>query len=246
MKMTGIDSGGISPPETAVVTLSESKGDKIQDFIVLIDSRRLERECFVRSIELLHPRLIVLGFSSAEDFSDYMASSGSPRANAVLLSVDSRNLSHSGVGEELEQLLNRENASPVVVLAPSDNLDQMIAALEAGASGYIPAGVGIDGIIEATKLAASGGVFLKLESLSKLRQSIGQTIASSPELLNLTGRQVAVGEALRRGKANKMIAYELSMCESTVKVHVRNIMRKLNATNRTEAAFKLNAILPPK
>jgi hypothetical protein len=44
--------------------------------------------------------------------------------------------------------------------------------------------------------------------------------------------------SLREGKANKIIAYELNMCESTVKVHVRNIMKKLKARNRTEVAFK--------
>ena len=64
------------------------------------------------------------------------------------------------------------------------------------------------------------------------------------ELQDLTSRQAAVAEALRRGKANKTIAYELNMCESTVKVHIRSIMRKLQAKNRTEAAFKLNAVLP--
>ena len=47
-------------------------------------------------------------------------------------------------------------------------------------------------------------------------------------------------EALRRGKANKIIAYELNLRESTVKVHVRNIMKKVKATNRTEVVFKLN------
>ncbi len=59
-----------------------------------------------------------------------------------------------------------------------------------------------------------------------------------------TARQAAVIEALRRGKANKIIAYELSMCESTVKVHIRNIMKKLNATNRTEVAYKMDTLFP--
>jgi DNA-binding NarL/FixJ family response regulator len=43
---------------------------------------------------------------------------------------------------------------------------------------------------------------------------------------------------LKQGKANKTIAHELGMSESTVKVHVRNIMRTMGATNRTEAACK--------
>ena len=44
-------------------------------------------------------------------------------------------------------------------------------------------------------------------------------------------------EAIRQGKPNKIVAYELNMCESTVKVHVRAIMKKLKARNRTEVAY---------
>jgi DNA-binding NarL/FixJ family response regulator len=53
----------------------------------------------------------------------------------------------------------------------------------------------------------------------------------------LTCRQLQVVEAIRQGKPNKTIAYELNMCESTVKVHVRAIMKKLKARNRTEVAY---------
>jgi DNA-binding NarL/FixJ family response regulator len=49
---------------------------------------------------------------------------------------------------------------------------------------------------------------------------------------------VAVIRALQQGKPNKVIAYELNMCESTVKVHVRNLMKKLKAKNRTDLAIK--------
>ena len=43
---------------------------------------------------------------------------------------------------------------------------------------------------------------------------------------------------LQRGKANKIIAFDLGMSESTVKVHIRNIMRKMGATNRTQVVYK--------
>ncbi len=59
-----------------------------------------------------------------------------------------------------------------------------------------------------------------------------------------TPRQAEVVQTLRRGKANKIIACELSLRENTVKVHVRNIMEKLKATNRTEVAYKINALFP--
>lgn len=55
-----------------------------------------------------------------------------------------------------------------------------------------------------------------------------------------TDREAQIVHALKVGKSNKIIANDLLMSESTVKVHVRNIMRKLNATNRTEAAYKLH------
>ena len=57
-----------------------------------------------------------------------------------------------------------------------------------------------------------------------------------------TARQGAVIRALCSGKANKIIAYELNMCESTVKVHVRNIMKKLKAKNRTEVAVMFKSL----
>jgi DNA-binding NarL/FixJ family response regulator len=61
----------------------------------------------------------------------------------------------------------------------------------------------------------------------------GQPIEFSP-------RQSQVLEGLRQGKQNKIIAYELGMCESTVKVHLRHIMRKLNARNRTQVVLLTN------
>ncbi|QDA35808.1 response regulator transcription factor (plasmid) [Paracoccus liaowanqingii] len=233
-----------SQKELYVQDVDLAKGNATErDFIALIDDRNLERECFVRSIELLHPRLTVLGFSSAEAFLKMASISNSARAIAVLLNVGSKLLPHPKVDEELNLLLNAPNSAPVVVLGPSDELEHMLTTLEAGAAGYIPANIGIDGIIDATRLAASGGVFLKLESLVKLRGLARVKGNISEVFKELTSRQTAVAEALRRGKANKVIAYELNMCESTVKVHIRSIMRKLRAHNRTEAAFKLNAIL---
>ena len=59
----------------------------------------------------------------------------------------------------------------------------------------------------------------------------------------MTRRELAVIQAIQQGKSNKLIAYQLNMCESTVKVHVRNIMRKLAAKNRTEVAIKAQSML---
>ena len=59
----------------------------------------------------------------------------------------------------------------------------------------------------------------------------------------VTARELAVIRAIQKGKSNKVIAYDLNMCESTVKVHVRRIMKKLNAKNRTDVAIKSQSVL---
>jgi DNA-binding NarL/FixJ family response regulator len=56
----------------------------------------------------------------------------------------------------------------------------------------------------------------------------------------LTMREIEVVHAIRVGKSNKIIAFELGMSEGTVKAHVHNIMRKIGAANRTEVACKLH------
>ena len=61
--------------------------------------------------------------------------------------------------------------------------------------------------------------------------------------LDLTPRELSVIDLLREGKPNKPIARQLDMQENTVKVHVRNILKKLNAANRTHAAFVANRLL---
>jgi len=59
--------------------------------------------------------------------------------------------------------------------------------------------------------------------------------------IEFSRRQQQVLGLLQRGKQNKIIAHELGMCESTVKVHIRHIMRKLNARNRTQVVLLTNS-----
>jgi DNA-binding NarL/FixJ family response regulator len=59
----------------------------------------------------------------------------------------------------------------------------------------------------------------------------------------LTARERKVVQAIQRGKPNKIIAYDLNMCESTVKVHVRNVMKKWKAKNRTDVAIRAQTAL---
>ena len=126
----------------------------------------------------------------------------------------------------------------------------MLQILRSGAKGYIPTSLPMGVGIEALALVRAGGVYGPVSMLlDKVPPPPSRPVEIIPEPEDeeadnqFTPRQLDVIESLRRGKPNKLIAYELNMCEGTVKVHIRNIMRKLKATNRTEVAILANKFL---
>ncbi|WP_189394162.1 response regulator transcription factor, partial [Mesorhizobium sp. M1D.F.Ca.ET.183.01.1.1] len=105
----------------------------------------------------------------------------------------------------------------MVILADNEELTQILTALECGARGYIPTSVGIDVCVEAINLAAAGGIFVPASSVLSMRHLIGSDNRDTQPLSRwCTMRQTEFAQALRRGKANKIIAYELNLRESTV------------------------------
>jgi len=95
--------------------------------------------------------------------------------------------------------------------------------------------------IAAFRLIGAGGTFIPTDALhtATTKTDTGSEFGhpSLPEELELTLRELSVVDLMCEGKPNKVIAGRLNLQESTVKVHVRNILRKLNAANRTQAAF---------
>lgn len=204
----------------------------------LINENKFMRECIHRAFALSGNR--VASFASVEEF----ASSDEPRSEdgVVVLCVGHRSIAEAGVSRDVERLASRDDAPPLAILGDLETYEQITGALEAGAKGYIPASTPLDVMVEALDLVRVGGVFLPSAILNG--SAGGRTAAREEAKHMFTSRQSAVVKALRQGKANKLIAYELNMCESTVKVHVRNIMRKLNAHNRTEVAYRTNGMFP--
>lgn len=217
---------------------STEQKEKAERSLVIIDSRALDRECFARSIAANKPGMEVMAFGSIEEWrrvKDQFAP-----LSAVLLNVGARNMAEQSVEDEIRKLVAEFKSIPVIVLADTDELVQILKALEYGVRGYIPSSVGIRVCVEVIELTLAGGIFVPASSVLAVRQLLQKNSDIARPLAGLfTLRQAEVVEALRRGKANKIIAYELNLRESTVKVHIRNIMKKLKATNRTEVAFKI-------
>ncbi|MGV8988304.1 MAG: LuxR C-terminal-related transcriptional regulator [Cypionkella sp.] len=173
---------------------------------------------------------------------EWRTSVGGSEINQIILNnIGSKALTDEGVKADVRKLVADAKSVPVVILGAADDVDTVIAALECGAVGYIPPCIHFPNIVEAASLALVGGIFLSRKSLFALRDVVPSLGAGGTAVLDqFTTRQLAVAQVLRRGAANKTIAYELKLRESTVKVHVRQIFKKLKATNRTQAAFLLN------
>ncbi|MBV9288444.1 MAG: response regulator transcription factor [Hyphomicrobiales bacterium] len=125
--------------------------------------------------------------------------------------------------------------APVIILSSKDDGDLARTAISHGAKGYIPCTMGFELAVAAVRLVLAGGSYAPMDFGAARGQP--PRVADVP-VGGVTPRELAVVRAIQQGKSNKVIAYELNMCESTVKVHVRNIMKKLSAKNRTEVAMK--------
>lgn len=209
--------------------------------MLIVNSRPLERECLAQALTRHQLGLDVLDYGSVEEWRPVQDQH--PPLAAVVYNLADRKLTETEEANKIVKLVAQLGKVPLVVLADSDNLVQVLKALEIGARGYILTTVDIGICAEAIKLAVVGGIFIPASSAIAVRHLV-ETNSSGPRDLTdmFTLRQAEVVNALRKGKANKIIAYELELRESTVKVHIRNIMKKLNATNRTEVVYKINDI----
>ena len=121
----------------------------------------------------------------------------------------------------------------VVVFTVFDTDERIIAAVEAGAAGYLLKGAPRAELFAAVRTVAGGGSLLApVASSAVLRRVRGEAAAGGP---SLTPREREVLEALARGLGNKQIAAQLAVSERTVKFHVSSLFEKLGAGNRTEA-----------
>ncbi|TCL74551.1 response regulator transcription factor [Rhizobium sp. BK251] len=212
------------------------------DYVALIDRRTLERQCLAQGLSSHNIGMKVFTFGSLEEWQQARERLGTLRA--VLYNAGNGDIAHGSLESEIADMVATFDPAAVIVLSENQELSAVLHAIGLGVRGYIPTSVSIDVCIQAIGLAIAGGKFVPASSVLAMRGLLGVSSTAKPQITSsFTARQSAVAEALRRGKANKVIASELDLCESTVKVHIRNIMKKLGATNRTEVAYKIGDMI---
>lgn len=216
----------------------------LPSIVNLISAPSLERECVTASLRHLFPRAEIRTFDSGAEWEAHVTEQNPNEI--VLYNLGDRSISDYETKEAVRGFIHRAGNRKVIIMAKSEEPSAFFDALECGAASYIPPSVGLEDLIEAMRLSSSKSVVISRKSVEVLRKAMTLQPAAASQKCGLeryfTERQLAVARALQRGAANKTIAYELDLCESTVKVHIRNIMRKLKATNRTQAAYKLNEL----
>jgi DNA-binding NarL/FixJ family response regulator len=209
--------------------------------LLIIDSRSLDGQSLAGCISARKNGMDAVWFSS---MSDWRRKQTPRHFAAILLNIGGKDITDPAVAAEIRSVTFATDV-PTIVMSDSENLVHIVRALELGAKGYIPTSVSLDVCIEAIALSMVGGVFMPANSVLAMRQRLcSEKNVVRPLNDMFTVRQAQVVERLRCGKANKIIAYELNMQESTVKVHIRSIMKKVKATNRTEVAYKLENMFP--
>ncbi len=151
------------------------------------------------------------------------------------------------VQADCARLLSELPEIPAILLSDCINSSHILQTLRGGVRGYIPSVLESSMVMQAIRLVLAGGVFIPPQVLAEEGTPLSLESESEdgprPRACGFTPRQTEVFDLLRQGKSNKLIAYELRMQESTVKVHVRQIMRKLKAINRTHAVFLANSMV---
>jgi DNA-binding NarL/FixJ family response regulator len=222
----------------------EGRAARLSQRVALIDPKPLTRRSIADLLAEAFPECAIVTASTCDELLEI---EGIGRPNLVVFYIRSAGLTNTCVQSALELLRVRFPEAWAVVLSDRDDVDEVNRALTHGVRGYIPTSVGCEIAVAALKLISTGGTFVPAHALRSTAakpddQPEGERQRRS-DGLDLTPRELSVIDLLREGKPNKLIAARLDMQESTVKVHVRSILKKLNAANRTHAAFVANRLL---
>ena len=138
-------------------------------------------------------------------------------------------------GIQTTKLIRNHYPGIQVLALTSFEEEQMIKqVMQAGAIGYLQKGIAIDELADAIRAAHAGKPTLSPKAFHVLVD--GSAPQPEKPAYNLTARELQVLEMLVRGSSNAEISQNLVITEATVKYHIGNILKKIGAANRTEAA----------
>jgi len=214
--------------------------------LVIINDNALMCDCLQRAFASTSAFEAVTSFSNVTEWYEQSFAVTMP-ATILLLCTGARRIDEADV--YIKPMLNVFDRVPVVIMGDDSSVDRVVEAISKGARGYLPATIPLEVAVQAIHLVHAGGIYIPVDSLFSLMRQMEPRHVQGDRQQDMdslkaifTAREAAVVTALSEGKTNKAIAQELNLQESTVKVHIYRIMRKLKVRNRTEVALRVNSI----
>jgi two-component system nitrate/nitrite response regulator NarL len=197
--------------------------------VVVIDDHTLFRRGIIALLARI-PDFAIVG--EAADGFEGIKVAIAQRPDVVLLDLNMPGI--SGI-EAMQAILKETPATPIVMLTVSEDSEDLMTALRAGAQGYLLKNIDSDFLVASIRRAAAGESVLSPEMSTRLMREIrsGGATTAAPAL---SPREREILAFLARGASNKEIARTLEVAESTVKIHVQHILRKLLLSSRVQAA----------
>ena len=214
-------------------------GDQNRRHLAIVDRSALRRDCLRLALSQQPRRWRVSDFEAAGDLIRVLRQGA---AFSVILIGAATSWRIDLV--DLALVAAAAGDTPILAIADCDDPERARMILRSGAKGFLPMSNGLKVLIGALERVRAGGSFVPLV----LTEPDGDATASEAELSPrqvLTRRQRDVLALISEGKSNKLIADALGMSESTVKAHVKQIIRRLHVVNRTQAALLATRVAHP-
>ena len=200
--------------------------------VVVADDHPLYREGVARSLTESGKFTIV---GEAANGRDALAWVRTERPDVVLLDIS---MPDGGIAT-LQQIMALESPPRVAMLTVSEEDDDIMQALKAGALGYILKGVGARDLVQIVSDLAAGRSYVAPSLAIKVMAAMTapRVVAPASMLDSLTKREEDILRLVSLGKSNKEVARDLELQEKTIKHYMTTILQKLQVRNRTEAAI---------
>jgi len=203
--------------------------------VLVVDDHPLFRKGVVQLLAM-EPSIEVIG--EAGNRAQALALAQQHEPELILLDLNLK--AESGL-DILAALKAEDPSRRVVMLTVSDAADDLIAAIRAGADGYLLKDMEPEQLLDRVRAALAGETVIGETLAARLASALRQEAQDSArgvrrDLTALTEREQQVLRCLADGQSNKRIARSLSITEGTVKVHVKNLLKKLSFRSRVEAA----------
>ncbi|MBT9539098.1 two-component system response regulator NarL [Thiobacillus sp.] len=199
--------------------------------LLIVDDHPLFRKGVIQLIQAT-PEFRLVG--EAPSGKEGMSLARSLLPDMILLDLNMKDM--SGI-EVLKTLKDEGLDARIIMLTVSDHADDLMAALQAGADGYLLKDMEPEDLMQQLVEAAHGKITISERLTQLLVASLREkSRPPSPAEAGLTDQENRILEHLIAGKSNKLIARDMDIAEGTVKVHVKHLLKKLNLRSRVEAA----------